>query len=78
MTMPPQAGAVEGDPVEMTVLPRVKDLGDGFEVRRVLPVAERRMVGPFVFFDQFGPTILSAGKGLDVRPHPHIGLATVT
>ncbi len=62
----------------MTVLPRVKDLGDGFEVRRVLPAAERRMVGPFVFFDQFGPTILRAGKGLDVRPHPHIGLATVT
>ena len=62
----------------MTVLPRVKDLGDGFEVRRVLPVAERRMVGPFVFFDQFGPTILRAGTGLDVRPHPHIGLATVT
>jgi redox-sensitive bicupin YhaK (pirin superfamily) len=78
MTMPPETGAVEGDPVEMTVLPRVKDLGDGFEVRRVLPVAERRMVGPFVFFDQFGPTILRAGTGLDVRPHPHIGLATVT
>src|SRR5258706_11472680 len=78
MTMPPQTGAVEGDPIEMTVLPRVKDLGDGFEVRRVLPVAERRMVGPFVFFDQFGPTILRAGTGLDVRPHPHIGLATVT
>ena len=82
MTMPPETGApetgVEGDPVEITVFPRVKDLGDGFEVRRVLPAAERRMVGPFVFFDQFGPTILRAGTGLDVRPHPHIGLATVT
>src|SRR5215469_12214733 len=65
-------------PIEMTVLPRTRDLGDGFEVRRVLPYVERRTVGPFVFFDQFGPTILRAGKGLDVRPHPHIGLATVT
>jgi redox-sensitive bicupin YhaK (pirin superfamily) len=78
MTMPPQTGAVDGDLVEMTVLPQIKDLGDGFQVRRVLPAAQRRMVGPFVFFDQFGPTILRAGKGLDVRPHPHIGLATVT
>jgi hypothetical protein len=64
--------------VEMTILPRSRDLGDGFSVGRVLPVAERRMVGPFVFFDQFGPTILQPGHGLDVRPHPHIGLATVT
>src|SRR4051812_31478358 len=78
MTMPPQAGAPEGDPVEITLIPQVKDLGDGFEVRRVLPAVARRMVGPFVFFDQFGPTILRAGTGLDVRPHPHIGLATVT
>ena len=70
--------APDGSPIELTILPRIRDLGDGFEVRRVLPFVERRMVGPFVFFDQFGPTILRSGAGLDVRPHPHIGLATVT
>jgi hypothetical protein len=64
--------------VEMVILPRSADLGDGFMVRRVLPFARRRMVGPFVFFDRFGPTLFPAGTGLDVRPHPHIGLATVT
>jgi len=63
---------------EAIVVPRTRDLGDGFEVRRVLPSAQRRTVGPFVFFDQMGPTVLRAGTGLDVRPHPHIGLATVT
>ena len=65
------------DPVEMTIVPRERDIGD-FTVRRVLPYAKRRMVGPFIFVDQMGPTLLPAGKGLDVRPHPHIGLATVT
>src|SRR5688500_1951224 len=50
----------------------------GFEVHRILPVAQRRSVGPFVFFDQMGPATLAAGHGMDVRPHPHIGLATVT
>ncbi|OGB23586.1 MAG: hypothetical protein A3I66_23980 [Burkholderiales bacterium RIFCSPLOWO2_02_FULL_57_36] len=64
--------------LDVIVVPRTRDLGGGFDVRRALPSAERRMVGPFVFFDQFGPTVFSAGKGLDVRPHPHIGLATVT
>jgi redox-sensitive bicupin YhaK (pirin superfamily) len=63
--------------VETVVVPRTRDLG-GFEVRRVLPSAERRMVGPFVFLDQMGPTIFKPGTGIDVRPHPHIGLATVT
>ena len=63
---------------EAVIVPRTRDLGGGFEVRRVLPSAERRTVGPFVFFDQLGPTVLRAGTGLDVRPHPHIGLATVT
>jgi redox-sensitive bicupin YhaK (pirin superfamily) len=63
---------------EAIVVPRTRDLGDGFEVRRVLPSAQRRTVGPFVFFDQMGPTVLRPGTGLDVRPHPHIGLATVT
>jgi redox-sensitive bicupin YhaK (pirin superfamily) len=63
---------------EAVIVPRTRDLGDGFQVRRVLPSGERRTVGPFVFFDQMGPTVLPAGTGLDVRPHPHIGLATVT
>src|SRR6266851_5271013 len=63
---------------EAIIVPRTRDLGGGFEVRRVLPSGERRTVGPFVFFDQMGPTLLPAGTGLDVRPHPHIGLATVT
>ena len=66
------------DNVEMIILPPVRDLGDGFTVRRALPSAHRRMVGPFIFFDQMGPAILAPGDGLDVRPHPHIGLATVT
>ena len=64
--------------VETVILPPVSDLGDGFTVRRALPSAHRRMVGPFIFFDQMGPVRLDAGHGLDVRPHPHIGLATVT
>jgi len=64
--------------VEMAILPRTRDLGDGFTVRRVLPFAKRRMVGPFIFFDAMGPTIFRAGTGIDVRPHPHIGLATLT
>ena len=64
--------------VDMIVLPPVRDLGDGFTVRRALPSAHRRMVGPFIFCDQMGPVTLTAGEGLDVRPHPHIGLATVT
>jgi redox-sensitive bicupin YhaK (pirin superfamily) len=58
--------------------PRVRDLGDGFIVRRALPSAECRSVGPFVFFDHMGPAVLSKDHALDVRPHPHIGLATVT
>jgi redox-sensitive bicupin YhaK (pirin superfamily) len=68
----------EIDAAEMVILPPVRDLGDGFEVRRALPSAHRRMVGPFIFVDQMGPTTFDAGHGLDVRPHPHIGLATVT
>ena len=64
--------------LEALIVPQTRDLGDGFEVRRVLPSPQRRTVGPFVFFDQMGPVVLRAGTGLDVRPHPHIGLATVT
>ncbi len=63
--------------VDTVIVPRSRDIGD-FEVRRALPSSRRRMVGPFVFFDQMGPAVLAPGKGLDVRPHPHIGLATVT
>ena len=57
---------------------RVHDLGDGFNVRRLLPVLQARHVGPFVFFDYMGPVTFLDDKGMDVRPHPHIGLATVT
>jgi len=64
--------------LDALVIPRTRDLGDGFTVRRALPDARRRSVGPFVFFDQMGPAALAPGQGLDVRPHPHIGLATVT
>ncbi|MGG5808454.1 pirin family protein [Falsiroseomonas sp. CW058] len=63
--------------IETVLLPRVHDIG-GFEVRRALPATGRQMVGPFIFFDQMGPGEFLAGRGLDVRPHPHIGLATVT
>ena len=65
------------DALERVIVPRTTDLGD-FEVRRALPSAQRRMVGPFVFLDEMGPAEFRAGTGVDVRPHPHIGLATVT
>jgi redox-sensitive bicupin YhaK (pirin superfamily) len=65
------------DALELVIVPRVRDLG-GFEVRRALPHGKRQMVGPFIFFDQMGPVQFIAGQGMDVRPHPHIGLATVT
>lgn len=60
-----------------TITPVTHDLGD-FKVRRTLPAKTRTMVGPFIFVDQFGPARLSPGRGMDVRPHPHINLATVT
>jgi redox-sensitive bicupin YhaK (pirin superfamily) len=63
--------------VELVIPGRPRDIG-GFEVRRVLPVAGHRMVGPFIFLDEMGPKELAPGSGIDVRPHPHIGLATVT
>lgn len=64
--------------LDVIVVPRTHELGDNFEVRRALPSRQRRMVGPFVFLDQMGPHVFTSGHGLDVRPHPHIGLATVT
>ena len=69
--------AVPPADVALVIIPRAHDVG-GFEVRRALPARERQMVGPFIFFDQMGPGEFLAGQGLDVRPHPHIGLATVT
>ncbi len=65
------------DAIEHVIVPRVRDIGD-FKVHRALPAAERQMIGPFIFFDRFGPVMMRAGAGMDVRPHPHIGLATVT
>jgi redox-sensitive bicupin YhaK (pirin superfamily) len=65
------------DAIETLIVPRARDLG-GFEVRRALPSAKRQMVGPFIFFDVMGPVEFLTGQGIDVRPHPHIGLATVT
>jgi hypothetical protein len=64
--------------IDKIIKPREKDLGDGFVVRRILPFHAQKMVGPFIFFDHFGPVNYAPGKGFDVRPHPHIGLATVT
>lgn len=63
--------------IELLIRSRAKDLGD-FEVRRVLPASERQRIGPFIFFDHMGPARFAPGRGIDVRPHPHIGLATVT
>lgn len=65
------------DAIDTVIVPRARDLGD-FEVRRALPAPRRQMVGPFIFFDQMGPAEFVTGQGIDIRPHPHIGLATVT
>src|SRR6201997_4176775 len=83
MSWQPSNDPVLGDPktcdaLDLIIVPRTSDLGDGFEVRRALPHGKRQMVGPFIFFDHFGPVQFLSGKGMDVRPHPHIGLATVT
>lgn len=64
--------------VEMLISAKPKDLGGGFIVRRSLPHMKRRMIGPFIFFDHMGPVDLQVGNGMDVRPHPHIGLSTLT
>ncbi|MGE0627373.1 MAG: pirin family protein [Hyphomicrobiaceae bacterium] len=83
MSRQPSNDPVMGDPtscdaVEHIIVPRARDLG-GFEVRRALPAAARQMVGPFIFLDQMGPAeVIGGANGIDVRPHPHIGLATVT
>lgn len=83
MTWLPHSDPIAGDTqscdaLELVVVPRTRDLGDGFPVRRALPHGKRQMVGPFIFFDHFGPVQFLAGQGMDVKPHPHIGLSTVT
>jgi redox-sensitive bicupin YhaK (pirin superfamily) len=74
---PPLGDAQAADAIDLVLVPRSVDVGH-FAVRRALPHARRRMVGPFIFFDHFGPAEFHSGQGIDVRPHPHIGLATVT
>lgn len=82
MSFQPAPDPIPGDPyscsaIETVIVPKATDLG-GFEVRRALPSKGKKMIGPFIFFDQMGPAEFLLGNGLDVRPHPHIGLATVT
>jgi redox-sensitive bicupin YhaK (pirin superfamily) len=74
---PKPGDASASDAIAHVIVPRTVDLG-GFQVHRALPSGQSRMVGPFIFFDHFGPAVFKAGDGVDVRPHPHIGLATVT
>jgi redox-sensitive bicupin YhaK (pirin superfamily) len=73
----PRCSTPDAESVELVIEARARDLG-GFSVRRLLPSVRRRLVGPWVFFDHMGPMQLAPGAGMDVRPHPHIGLATVT
>src|ERR687887_2289812 len=74
---PAPGEASAADAIDLVIVPRSVDVGH-FTVRRALPHVKRRMVGPFIFFDHFGPAEFRSGQGIDVRPHPHIGLATVT
>ncbi|MBX3532484.1 MAG: pirin family protein [Rhizobiaceae bacterium] len=74
---PVPGDAFASDAIQTLIIPRSHDVG-GFAVRRALPSSRRRLVGPFIFFDRMGPAILKAGEAMDVRPHPHIGLSTVT
>ena len=72
----PTCKSAEGQ-VVLEIRPHLKDLGE-FSVRRVLPASERQMIGPFIFFDHMGPAEFPPGQGIQVRPHPHIGIATIT
>ncbi|MBB2970019.1 pirin family protein [Mesorhizobium sp. RMAD-H1] len=74
---PEPGDACAVDSIETLIIPRTSDIG-GLEVRRALPTAKRRLVGPFIFFDRMGPALLRPGEAVDVKPHPHIGLSTVT
>jgi redox-sensitive bicupin YhaK (pirin superfamily) len=83
MSWMPSADPVLGDKrscdaLELVVVPRVRDLVNGFAVRRAMPNEKRQLVDPFIFFDQMGSVQFLSGQGMDVRPHPPIGLATVT
>src|SRR3546814_13447260 len=75
--MTPPESIIQNDPIIQTITPTSHNLGD-FRVHRSLPAKERTMVGPFIFFDQAGPAKIAPGQGIDVLPHPHINLATVT
>ena len=77
MTVSEATGALRAAGVVLVVVGRERDLG-GFSVRRILPALGRRMVGPFIFYDHFGPIAFAPGQGMDVRPHPHIALATIS
>lgn len=77
-THDPDCTHAESSLIDLVIEARPRELGDGFSVRRVLPSTRRRMIGPFVFYDHMGPAQLEKGHGFDVRPHPHIALATVT
>jgi redox-sensitive bicupin YhaK (pirin superfamily) len=77
MTVFPLTELASSDALDATIVPRARDLG-AFTVKRALPSPQRQMVGPFIFFDQMGPAKFGPGREVDVRPHPHIGLATVT
>ena len=74
---PAPGDATASDGIAQLIIPRTADIG-GFSVRRALPTSRRRLVGPFIFFDRMGPAVLRADQAMDVRPHPHIGLSTVT
>ena len=74
---PAPGNAAQCEAITDVVVPRTVDI-DGLVIQRALPSTQTRMVGPFIFFDHFGPAVFRAGQGVDVRPHPHIGLATVT
>ena len=76
-TDPEPGNSFACDAIENLIIPRSSDIG-GFAVRRALPSRQRRLVGPFIFFDRMGPALMRAGEALDVKPHPHIGLSTVT
>jgi len=73
----PERASGDRGPIDLIIQGRVRDIG-GFPVRRTLPTGQRRSIGPFIFVDHMGPVDLAPGAGMDVRPHPHIGLATIT
>ena len=74
----PECARGPGSGVDLVIHARVREIARGFAVRRLLPASARRMVGPFIYFDHMGPVDYPPGGGMDVKPHPHIGLATVT